>query len=99
MSPEQVQEVALWMDDQFSSGNLEGVWAKRLALGYGVPQEGVSDNVWFWLNAYPAVAGLRLGYRDHPFLATCAGSADQVRDWQNAQHEAAMNEINTRFFA
>jgi hypothetical protein len=61
----------------------------------------MSDRDWFWVNAYPALAALRVETdRDarHPLLSTCAGYADQVASSLGEDEPQANAEIAARFF-
>jgi hypothetical protein len=53
---------------------------------------------WFWFNQFPALAALRLGRRQHPFVATCAGLADEAVDRSQADQVAAVKECEHLFF-
>lgn len=75
------------------------VWERRVALGYRLQQSNAAQKDWFWVNALPALAGLRLGLKEHPFVATCVGIADQTVDPSNAYQMKAMTAINQQFFA
>lgn len=50
----------------------------------------------FWLNALPAVAGLRIGIRAFPITAFC-GYADNLLDRSSRSQVQAANEIQTRY--
>jgi hypothetical protein len=75
------------------------VWERRVALGYRLQQNDAVQKDWFWVNALPALAGLRLGLKEHPFVAMCAGIADQTVDRGNAYQMKAITEINQQFLA
>ena len=85
------------MRREFEAGRYQAVWEHRLRLGYEFGQEGIGDRDWFWLNAHPALAALRIGVK-HPFVATCAGYADQVHRGLGEEAARANAEISERFF-
>jgi hypothetical protein len=89
------------MQQRFDGGDYAAVWERRVALGYSLSQNEAPAETWYWVNALPALAALRLGNRDHPFVATAAGYADQVF-WSVAERDASMEatnaEIQQRFF-
>ena len=92
----------------FNAGNYAPVWEHRLRLGYEFGQHDIGDREWFWLNAYPALAALRARVRadsaspapgqHHPFVATCAGYADDVHRGLGEEEARANAEISQRFF-
>jgi hypothetical protein len=100
--------LAAWMRREFEAGHHQAVWEHRLHLGYEFGQQDLGDRDWFWLNAYPALAALRIGVKadssspfsgqHHPFVATCAGYADQVHRGLGEDAARANAEISERFF-
>lgn len=101
MSGADIAEIQAWMGDRFAAGDYEATWHRRLALGYGLSGDGVETETWFWVNAFPALSALRLGEKDHPFVATSAGFADEAYrklSEQSSPVQKAMSEINDRFF-
>jgi hypothetical protein len=87
-----------WMKTAFSRDQHRPIWERRLALGYNLDQQEASNELWFWINAFPALAGLNLGLKEHPFVATCAGSAEQVVDRDDIGQMTVMNQIKKLFF-
>ena len=83
----------------FEAGDLDAVWVRRLQLGYGVNTDQLDQPSRFWFNALPALAALRLGHKDHPFVATCCGLADQICDPSDAQQAAAKRDFEAMYFA
>jgi hypothetical protein len=99
MTAADVVATAEWMAARFGAGDYQPVWDRRLAIGYDLGPEGVPAATWFWFNAHPALAALRLGEKAHPFVATCAGYADQARwDVDEPEARAAVTEIHERYF-
>ncbi len=98
-----------WMKERFDGGDYETLWNHRMHLGYEFVQGEMADNLWFWLNAYPALAALRAGVKWpnpitgetewHPLVATCAGYADSVCYSLGPAEQEANGEIAQRFFA
>jgi hypothetical protein len=86
------------MKTAISRGQQRPVWERRLALGSKLGQHEASNEVWFWINAFPALAGLNLGLKEHPFVAICAGSAEQVVDRDDTGQMTVMNQIQKLFF-
>jgi hypothetical protein len=70
MSNGQIAEIQAWMRNRFDVGDYETIWHRRLALGYALSGDGIETETWFWINAFPALSALRLGEKDHPFVAT-----------------------------
>jgi len=87
-----------WMKTALSRGQQRLVWERRLALGSKLGQHEASNEVWFWINAFPALAGLNLGLKGHPFVAICAGSAEQVVDRSDTGQMTAIRQIQKLFF-
>lgn len=98
LSPAQVISESRQMRSQLASGQLQGVWGRRLELGTGVSPQGVPQPDWFWLNAAPALAALRMGLKDHPMVAMCCGLAEQARNRDDAEQSAAVAQFNRFFF-
>lgn len=99
--PSDIAELATWMADETAQGNYARVWHHRFELGLGFEQGAASDRDWFWVNAYPALAALRLEADPsarHPLVSTCAGYADQVHRSLGDAERAANAEIAQRFF-
>jgi hypothetical protein len=67
---------------------------RRVELGFGVPLDGVPQADRFWLNAAPAIAALRLGFKDHPMVAMCRGVADQDEDYSDLSSADAAVSVN-----
>ena len=87
-----------WLKSAFGSGQSRPVWERRLALRYKLGQHDATREPWFWINALPALAGLNLGLKEHPFLAVCAGYAHQTVDDRDVGQMTVMNQINREFF-
>jgi hypothetical protein len=98
LTPAQVIAESRQMRSQVAAGQLQSVWGRRLELGSGVSAQGVPQSDWFWLNAAPALAALRLGLKDHPMVAMCCGVAEQARNRDDAEQSAAVAEFNRLFF-
>jgi hypothetical protein len=101
MTGPDIEATGAWVADRFAAGDYEAVWHRRLELGLGLSGDKVDTETWFWLNAYSALAALRLGAKDHPLVSTAAGFADQAYrqlSIPNDQVREAMAEINERFF-
>jgi hypothetical protein len=98
MSDADVSQNAALMKSQYEQGELEVVWKRRLAAGYNVGQGASPREDWFAFNALPALAALRLGYRDHSFVATCCGYAEQAVDYSDAAQVALVDEFKRLYF-
>lgn len=101
-------ELAGWMKEQFERRRYKDVWRHREQLGVGLAQGDMPDDVWFWINAYPALAALRANIQwENPFgqpdkpplVSTCAAYADEVHGRLGPDEAAANREIAHRFFA
>jgi hypothetical protein len=79
-------------------GDLRAAWDRRVELGYGVPSEGVPQADRFWLDAAPAIAGLRLGLKDHPMVKMCCGMAEYEQNHEDPEQRAAVEEFKRLFF-
>jgi hypothetical protein len=98
MTPRQLERSVAISRHLYAQGRFEEVWERRLALGYGVPRDAMSQCDRFWLNAEAALAALKLGRRAHPFVATCCGLAEQDVDHGDPEQVAATAEFNRLFF-
>ena len=87
-----------WMQAGYAAGRLQEVWERRLQHGYGAGQDDAPQATWFWFNALPALAALRLGKRDHPFVATCCGLAGDAVDRSDPDQAAAQREYEHLYF-
>lgn len=87
-----------WLDDAYKNGRRKAVWDRRIALGYQLGQGPATKAQWFWINALPALAGLGIGMKGHPLLATFAGYADQAVDRSDPNEANVMEQIETEFF-
>lgn len=90
------------MIQRFEAQEYEAVWERRVALGYSLSGEGAAPETWYLVNALPALAALRLGNRDHPFVATSAAFAEEAYRSMPERHEyieAINSEIQQRFFS
>jgi hypothetical protein len=100
--------VLAWMKEHFDRGSYRDVWEFREALGYEFVQEQEGSRIWFWVNAYPALAALRAGIKVidpvtglpdwPPLVTTSAGYADEARSGLGAGEDGANAEIAARFF-
>jgi hypothetical protein len=75
------------------------VWERRCALGYGIDHTNATQIQWFWLNALPAMSGLKLKLKDDPVLAMCAGLASEARDPSSRVQTEFMEGIEDGFFS
>ena len=98
MTPAAIEETVTWMRDAYDRGLLRAVWERRLALGYGVNTDQISQTAAFWLHAAPAIAALRLGLKDHPVVAMCCGRAEDFEDRSQPDQAAAVAEFNRLYF-
>lgn len=85
--------VVVWMRTAYEDGQLDAIWQCRLRYGYGVDHDNETQSDWFWFNAYPALAALKTGRRDHPLVATCCGLADQAADRKSPEQARAQDEF------
>lgn len=98
LAPIQVVDESRRMRQQLTGGDLRSAWDRRLQLGYSVKFDGVSQADRFWFEAAPAIAALRLGFKDHPMVPACCGMAEQEQDRSDPEQRAAVEEINRLFF-
>lgn len=101
LTPSQIVEESRRIRHQVYSGDpgdLRVAWNRRVELGYGVPSEGVPQPDRFWLDAAPAIAGLRLGLKDHPMVKMCCGMAEYEQDYEDPEQRAAVEEFKKLFF-
>lgn len=56
--PTDRDELVAWMRERSETGHFGDIWQHRLHLGYEFGQGDTAERTWFWLNAYPALAGL-----------------------------------------
>lgn len=96
-----LEQVRGWMTERFEAGDYAAVWERRIAFGYSLSGDAATTETWYWINAFAALAALRRGNRDHPFVATVAAFADEA--YRNMTErpepvEAANSEIQQRFF-
>jgi len=101
MTGGEIEAIRTWMTGRFAADDYEAIWHRRLELGLRLSGENVKTETWFWVNALPALAALRLGAKDHPLVSTAAGFADDAYrnlSGQDDQAQEAMAEINRRFF-
>jgi hypothetical protein len=97
-----LEDIRTSMTRQFDAAQYDDAWRQRVELGYSLIQNGAPSEIWFWVNALPALAALREGERHHPLVATAAGYADEAQrnlTDPNDSIKSAMAEINERFFA
>lgn len=99
MQPAQVSSEAQRLRERYRQGNYQFVWDRRVQLGYGVPEEGVASRDYFWLNAAPALAALKLGLKEHPMVSMCCGVAEQHADRSDPEQNAAVQDFNRLFFS
>ena len=97
MTPEQIISESRSIRQRVAQGQLEPAWARRVQLGYGVPSDGVPQADRFWLDAAPAIAGLRLGQKDHPMIPMCCGMAETNHDPNDPEQRAAVAEFTKLF--
>jgi hypothetical protein len=97
MTPAQIVSESRTIRRQVAEGQLNQAWARRVQLGYGVPADGIPQPDRFWLDAAPAIAGLRLGRKDHPMVPMCCGMAEMNHDPNDPEQRAAVAEF-TRLF-
>jgi hypothetical protein len=97
MTPAQITSESRTIRQLVAQGQLDSAWARRVQLGYGVPAEEVPQADYFWLDAAPAIAGLRLGRKDHPMVPMCCGMAEMNQDRNDPEQRAAVAEF-TRLF-
>lgn len=98
MTAQQLAAAAEWMAHRFAHDDHEAVWSRRLAIGYEASPDGLTADTWFWFNAHAALSALYLGERAHPFVATCAGYADQAQWDVGPDAREAVSEIHERYF-
>jgi hypothetical protein len=74
----------------YEAGDLHDVWQERCAFGISAGPSMMDSEDWFWFNAYPALAGLRLGKMPGFPLDNICGLADASVDYgDTAQINAA----------
>ena len=94
MSPAQVTAEAQKIRRMVATGDLQEAWDRRVALGYGVPSDDVTQADRFWIDADPAIAALKLGLKDHPMVAMCCGVAESNADLRDPEQANAVEEFN-----
>jgi hypothetical protein len=97
MTPAQVSEEVANLRALVASGRLQEAWDRRVVLGYGVPDDGVSQVDRFWINADPAIAALKLGHKAHPMVAMCCGVAESDVDRSDPEQVHAV-ELFTHLY-
>ena len=97
--PEEPAELLKWYRGLFEAGRYQDIFDHRA----NIFETGETVSSWegnqewiFWLNALPALAGLRLGVPQFP-NATFCGYADSEVDRSSRSQVEAVNEIQTRF--
>ncbi len=55
-----LQELYMWMREAYIRRKYQAVWARRCALGFSMGRMDATQVQWFWINALPAMAGLKL---------------------------------------
>lgn len=86
------------MFDSWKEEKYAAIWARRIALGSGLEKRSASQLEWFWINVFPALAGLELDQKGHPSLAVYAGYASETVDPTNENQQMAMSMIKRKFF-
>lgn len=99
LAPAEITAAAQWMRNAYAADQLQAVWERRLAGGFGAAGDGVSQEDWFWYNALPALSALRLGLKAHPLVATCCGWADGDVDRTDPEQVITVQEFEAMFFA
>ena len=94
LTPSQVEAESQAIRGLVAAGGLQAAWDRRVALGYGVPPNDVSQSALFWLDADPAIAGLKLGLKDHPMVAMCCGVAESNANRDDPEQDRAVREFN-----
>jgi hypothetical protein len=94
LTPGQIVSEARRMRQQVAAGELRPAWERRVQLGYGVPSDGVPQADRFWIDAAPAIAALRLGFKDHPMVPMCCGMAESEHDRNDPEQRAAVEQFN-----
>lgn|GEM_PF-7019597 len=94
MSATEVSQEASRIRSLVAAGSLQEAWDRRVELGYGVPSEGVPQADRFWIDADPAIAALKLGYKDHPMVAMCCGVAESNADVRDPAQAEAVELFN-----
>jgi hypothetical protein len=87
------QVLYMWMREAYIRGEYQVVWARRCALGYGMGENDATKTQWFWINALPAMAGLKLNLKDDLALATWAALASTSVDWSSDVQKQWMRGI------
>jgi len=95
---EDYADLLSWMREEWRARERRTIWEQRVALGYQLVQGPATQNQWFWINAFPAMAALRIGLKEHPLVATFAGMAENILDPDNEGQQKAVDDIRKRFF-
>jgi hypothetical protein len=93
------EELRIWMGESYDRREYHAVWACRCALGYGMDRTNATQIQWFWVNALPAMSGLKLKLKDDPVLAMCAELASEALDRSSEVQTEFMEGIEKEFFA
>jgi hypothetical protein len=87
-----------WMFECWNQDRYQELWDRRIALGSGLQQREANNNLWYWINALPALAGLELKKKNDPSLAAFAAYADQVVNLENEDQRRSMQDLKRQFF-
>ena len=98
VNPADVSQVSRRFRSDYVAGRYRQIWERRLAYGYGVSSEGVCQDDLFWFQATPALAALHIGLRDYPFVATCCGLVEEIRDASKPEQVWAVDEFKRLYF-
>lgn len=82
----------------FDEGDFETIWSERCRFGISVGEDQLEADDWFWFNAYPALAGLRLRKMPGFPLDNFCGLADNSVSYGDAAQVSARDEINRLYF-
>lgn len=94
----QLKQVVTRFRAAYEQGVYDGIWAERCAFGDDIGEDRFdSQSDWYWFNAHPALAGLRLGKVKGPPLSTFCGLADAATNRSDPAQSQATREINERY--
>jgi hypothetical protein len=96
--PDQFAGLVQGMRKAYELGLLEQVWLTRGGLLTVADEADMSQPVWYWFNAYAALAGLRLRKLPGFELNAFCGYADQATDYRDAEQGKTTAEIKRMYF-
>jgi hypothetical protein len=82
------------MTTAWQRGQFQAVWQRRVSHGHDEAQGAGPRENWFWFNALPVLAALRLGKKGHPLVSVLFVLARQSADPSLPNEAAALEEMD-----